>query len=113
MVCVLVTQLCLILTSSWTVACQTPLSMEFSRQEHWSGLHALLQGIFLTQGSNPGLLHCRQILYCWSHPPLKINFMNQQTCSQICKDIPYKEAQEEFQTKLLKFVAYQFIGNIF
>ena len=25
--------------------------------------HALLQGIFLTQGSNPGLLHCRQILY--------------------------------------------------
>ena len=27
------------------------------------GCHALLQGIFLTQGSNPGLLHCRQILY--------------------------------------------------
>ena len=24
---------------------------------------ALLQGIFLAQGSNPGLLHCRQILY--------------------------------------------------
>ena len=22
----------------WTVACQTPLSMGFSRQEHWSGL---------------------------------------------------------------------------
>ena len=22
----------------WTVACQTPPSMEFSRQEHWSGL---------------------------------------------------------------------------
>ena len=27
------------------------------------GCHSLLQGIFLTQGSNPGLLHCRQILY--------------------------------------------------
>ena len=27
------------------------------------GCHALLQGIFLTQG----LLHCRQILYCLSH----------------------------------------------
>ena len=26
-----------------------------------------LQGIFPTQGSNPGLLHCRQILYCLSH----------------------------------------------
>ena len=27
------------------------------------GCHALLQGIFPAQGSNPGLLHCRQILY--------------------------------------------------
>ena len=29
--------------------------------------HALLQGIFPTQGSNPGLPHCRQILYCLSY----------------------------------------------
>ena len=29
--------------------------------------HALLQGIFPTQGSNPDLLHCRQILYRLSH----------------------------------------------
>ena len=29
--------------------------------------HSLLQGIFLTQGSNPGLPHCRQILYHLSH----------------------------------------------
>ena len=28
--------------------------------------HVLLQGIFPTQGSNPGLLHCRQILYHWA-----------------------------------------------
>ena len=31
------------------------------------GCHALLQGIFPTQGLNPGLLHRRQILYCLSH----------------------------------------------
>ena len=31
------------------------------------GCHALLQGIFLTQGWNPGLLHCMWILYCLSH----------------------------------------------
>ena len=31
------------------------------------GCHFLLQGIFLTQGSNPGLPHCRQTLYCLSH----------------------------------------------
>ena len=29
--------------------------------------YALLQGIFPTQGSNLGLPHCRQILYCLSH----------------------------------------------
>ena len=29
--------------------------------------HKLLQGIFPTQGSNPGLLHYRQILYQLSH----------------------------------------------
>ena len=27
------------------------------------GSHSLLQGIFLTQRSNPGLLHCRRVLY--------------------------------------------------
>ena len=31
------------------------------------GCHSQLQGIFPTQGSNPGLLHCRQILYCLRH----------------------------------------------
>ena len=32
------------------------------------GCRSLLQGIFPTQESNPGLLHCRQILYHkWSH----------------------------------------------
>ena len=31
------------------------------------GCHSLLQGIFPTQGSIPGLLHCRQILYRLNH----------------------------------------------
>ena len=34
----LVTKSCLTLATSWTVACQAPLSMGFSRQEYWSGL---------------------------------------------------------------------------
>ena len=34
----------------WTVACQAPQSMGFSRQDYWS---ALILGIFLTQGLNP------------------------------------------------------------
>ena len=91
----------------WTVAHPAPLSMEFSRQVHWSGLPcpppgvspnlgieprsptlqaaslpseppgktkntgvgslSLLQGIFLIQVPNWGLLHCRQILYQLSY----------------------------------------------
>ena len=50
-----------------TVPCQTSLSIGLSKEEYWSGLHFLLQGIFLTQGSNQGLLNCKQILYCLSH----------------------------------------------
>ena len=40
-------------------------SMEFSRPEYWSGYSS--QEIFPMQGSNPGLLHCRWILYQLSH----------------------------------------------
>ena len=39
----------------------------FSGKNTAVGCHFLLQGIFLTQGSNPGLLHCRQMLYHLSH----------------------------------------------
>ena len=35
------------------------------------GSLSLLQGIFRTQGSNPGLLHCRQILHQLSLPSTK------------------------------------------
>ena len=34
----LVTKSCLTLATPWTVACQAPLSMGFSRQEYWTGL---------------------------------------------------------------------------
>ena len=53
--------------SQWTVAHQAPLFMEFPGQEYWSGLPFPSPGIVPTQGSNPALLHCRQILYCLSH----------------------------------------------
>ena len=34
----LVAKSCPTLATPWTVACQAPLSMGFSRQEYWSGL---------------------------------------------------------------------------
>ena len=39
----------------------------FPGQNTGVGSHSLLQGIFPTQGSNPVLLHCRQILYKLSY----------------------------------------------
>ena len=45
-----------------------PLSMRSTGKNTGAGCHLLLQGIFLTQGSNPGLLHCRQTLYHLSYP---------------------------------------------
>ena len=45
--------------------------MGFHRQEYGLSCHSLLQGIFLTQGLNLGLLYCRQILlsHQGSHRP--------------------------------------------
>ena len=57
----------------WTVVHQASLSMEFFRQEYWSGLPFPSPGDLPNQGSNPGLLHCRQIPYHLSHqgsPPV-------------------------------------------
>ena len=51
----------------WTVAHQAPLSMNSPGRNTGVSSHALLQRIFPNQGLKPGLLHCRQILYCLSH----------------------------------------------
>ena len=50
----------------WTVAHQISLSIDSPGKNTGVGGHVLLQRTFLTQGSNPGLQHCRQILYCLS-----------------------------------------------
>ena len=59
----LVAQSCQILVTPCTLAHQASLSMGFSRQEYWSGLPFPSPGIFPTQVSNLGLLHCRQMIY--------------------------------------------------
>ena len=79
---------CMFISSSWTKCAEVKWShsvMSNSSQPHglqpprllcpWDfpgnstgvGCHFLLQGIFPTQGLNPGLLHCRQMLYPLSH----------------------------------------------
>ena len=51
----------------WTVAHQVTLSMDFSRQEYWSGLPFPSSGDLPNPGIKPGLLYCRQILYWLSY----------------------------------------------
>ena len=48
----LVARSCLTLVNPWTVACQAPLSWDFSGKNIGMGCHFLLQGIFPTQVSD-------------------------------------------------------------
>ena len=50
----LVAKLCPTLATPWTVARQAPLSMEFSRQEYWSGLPFPSPGDLPNPGIEPG-----------------------------------------------------------
>ena len=49
-------QLCPTLVTSWTVALQAPLSMEFPRQEYWTGLPFPSPGDLPEPGVKPGSL---------------------------------------------------------
>ena len=64
-----VAQLCLTLCNTMDYVWPTRLLCPWNSADYNTGVgsYSLLQGIFSTQGSNPGLLHCRQILYHLSH----------------------------------------------
>ena len=56
-------------TTLRSVVHQAPLPRGFPGKNTGMGCHALLQRIFLTQGSKVcflWLLHCRRVLYCWA-----------------------------------------------
>ena len=72
----------------WTVSCQAPCPWSSPGKDTGVGSCSLFQGIFLTQGWNPGLLHFRQILYylrtiealkIWTD--LKMNLVTQRTAA--------------------------------
>ena len=63
----LVAKSCPTLVTPWTVARQVPLPWDSPGKNTGVGCHFLLQGIFLIQESNQGLLHYRQILYQMSY----------------------------------------------
>ena len=85
-------------------------SVEFSRQEYWSGSCFLLQGIFPTQGSNAGLLHCRQILYQQSQLyQQREAFLMLQSCLTLCGPMdcspPGSSVHGILQLRILEWVA--------
>ena len=87
----LVATSCLILVTLWTVASRLLCPRGFLGKRTGMGCRFLLQGIFPTQELNPGLLHCRQILYRLSH-----------------KESPYleiraQEAQNHLPRSLIKY----------
>ena len=61
------------------------------------GVHTLLQGIFLTQGLNSGLLHCRWILYHLSHQGSP-------------KKMVYYTVLDLFHYRLLQYIEYSSLG---
>ena len=100
--CVLVACVQLFVTP-WTVARQAPLAMEFSREEYWSGLPFPSPGDFPDPGkSNPGLLHCRYILYHLSYQgsPLALSRLHEIFFSQ-SKGI-YIKCNVELDTRTVK-----------
>ena len=72
------------------------------------GCHALLQEIFPTQGSNPGLLHCRRILYCLSHqgsPHWAFKYLLKSFCQECFHSpapTPYTYSEAQLQPHLPK-----------
>ena len=65
--CVLVAQLCPTLQPQGLSPARLLCPWDFPGKNTGVGCHSLLQGIFPTQGSNSGLLHCGWILYQLSY----------------------------------------------
>ena len=97
-------------STPWTIAHQDPLSMEFSRQNSVVRCHPLLQGIFLTQGLNPCLLHYRGILYYLSHCSWKWSEVKViQSCLTLCDPMEHGN----LQARILEWVAGPFSRKSF
>ena len=66
--------------------------------------------VFLTQRLNPGLLHCRQILYCWAtrethltcYPHLKSTANGKPTMPRVLWQATFKGLTTEYATSPLK-----------
>ena len=84
-----------------------------SGQNTGVGSFSLHQGIFLTQESSQGLLHCRQILYQLSYqgsPEVFVCLLVILSCMTLCDpmDPPGSSVHEILQARILEWVAVPF-----
>ena len=122
-----VAQLCLTFVTPWTVTTRLLCPWGFSGKNSGVGCHLLLQGIFLTQGSNSCLLHCRQILYHWAtwetiHTYMHTNrcvyirmysvCVGAQSCTTLCNPMdcspPGSSVHGILQARILEWVAISY-----
>ena len=87
-----------------TVARQAPLSMEFSRQECWSGQASPSPGDLSDLGIKPGLLHCRQIL-CHLNHILETLAASWEACMQIKKQQLDPDMEQQTGSKLERSIS--------
>ena len=101
--------------SEVTQSCPTPCDpMDTRLLRPWDflgkstgvGCHFLLQGIFPTQGSNPGLPHCRQMLYCLSHQDLPRPGIKHCTGSPVLTHSTTKKVLNNFRYHFFRYHFY-------
>ena len=64
----------------WTVACQAPLSMEFPRQEYWSGLPFPSPGDLPDPGIEPVSLALAGIFFTTEPPEKTVDTLDVSSC---------------------------------
>ena len=73
--------------------------------------YSLLPGIFLTQGSNPGPLHCRQILYHLSHQGSPV-LTNKEVQSREVRFIAQSPKASQSRADYLEIHIYIYVSSV-
>ena len=81
--------------------------MEFSGKSTGVGCHLLLQGIFLTQGSNLCLLIGRRILYCWATREAQERILEWVVLNRYCPELWVSNSLED-----LEIFKFSWWGNV-
>ena len=108
-----------LLVTPWTVACQVPLSMEFSRQEYWSGLPCPPPDDLSNPGiepTSPALQVDSLPLNHWGSPntlwKVKVKVLVIQSCLTLCDTMdcspPGSSVHGSFQARVLEWGAIAF-----